>query len=193
MVYIGFDFDQTLGDFESLFTIFPTKDSPYYEDIVEIFAQKEMSRKPFGVIDPRIVKLLPSLKILKQSGNIKAIVIYSNNSSYELISFIADVMGYIAGDRNLVDKVAHLTYPGRKSPAKTVQFLKRLISEAKGIPVNRIDTKEIYFMDDQLHPDLIHKLQDRYRKVDSYVSEATATEVSQYLSQKLMSKQKRTR
>lgn len=188
MVYIGFDFDQTLGDFQSLFAIFPTKQSPFYKEIVEIFAEKEMSKRPFKVIDPRIVKILPSLKVLKDTGRIKAIVIYSNNSSKELIEFIGDVLGYIVKDPQFIDKVAHLDYPGRKSHDKTVDFLKHLIHEAKGIPVSRIKTEELYFIDDQLHPDLIRKLKERYRKVDSYVSPATHDQVKTFIERKLVEK-----
>jgi hypothetical protein len=144
-----------------------------YTTFVRAIAAKEAHAEPFGpqplgILRPGILAVMHLLNSYKQSGLIDGVVIYSNNGALGTLHFIRDLIHAHVRNPRLICDCIHWGHEGRISERrnrpgdakKTWDVLKAILTNPQG-PCKAPETlepKDVYFIDDQIHPDLMEML-----------------------------------
>jgi hypothetical protein len=186
-MYVIFDLDETIAELYTMYYFIATlklKESinntdhvipksliasvnKAYKKFVTKILEQEVSDKPLGILRPGILEVMTKLCKLQKTGNIKGVIIYSNNSHLQSLEFIRDLIHKHVGTKLIKDCI-HFNHPMR-SPQninKTWDEIKNIMIKGK-CNASNIDPKTVYFFDDLNHPDLQEKL-DHYYKVPPY-------------------------
>jgi hypothetical protein len=166
MAYFVFDLDETLGNFHTpyyfLVDLRSAADQTAYQNFVAAVATIEDSGNPLGIIRPGILTVMRKLKQLKDSGIVKSLVIYSNNSHLESLEFARDVIQHVVEDSTLFSDCIHWGREGREiehtiptregSANKTWAVLTNLmIHGPTAADASTLTPDKLYFFDDQEH------------------------------------------
>lgn len=155
-----------------------------YTTFVHAIATREAHAEPFGpqplgILRPGILAVMRLLNSYKQSGLIDGIIIYSNNGALGTLHFIRDLIHAHVRNPKLICDCIHWGHEGRiserntapGSAKKTWDVLKGILTNPEG-PCKAPETlepKDVYFVDDQVHPDLMMTLpQGHYIHVPPY-------------------------
>jgi hypothetical protein len=139
--------------------------------------------QPFGILRPGILSVMRLLNSYKQSGLIDGVVIYSNNGALGTLHFIRDLIHAHVRNPNLICDCIHWGHKGRASERTSTQGdAKKTWDVLKGILTNpegpckapeTLEPKDVYFVDDQIHPNLMETLpQGHYIHVPPYYFKA---------------------
>jgi hypothetical protein len=208
MVYFVFDMDETLGNLYSVHyflcdlrreTMLDDMDPPSkglknvldtaYQAFVTKVATKEAQPERLGVLRPGIFHIMRLLSEAKKAGAIKGVVIYSNNASLGALHFIRDVIHAHIGNSDLICDCIHWGHEAREyergasqgSAKKTWSVLKSVLLDGPCKASETIDAKDVYFIDDQMHPDLKRNLpMHHYIQVRPYDYKAPFETLAQY-------------
>jgi hypothetical protein len=171
---IIFDLDHTLGFFEQLIHMMQHCDLSCHE-LLDLFPE---------LFRPLFLDFLLSLVQYKQSGKIKSVIMYSNNS-HDL--FVNTIISYIHSKINypLFDKIITMGHPLRKKKQK--EYLELLELSEGILTIESI----LCFIDDKMHP-LMNKKQVQYILCEGYtvfvkhkkVIELTQRSMPEYRSKK---------
>jgi hypothetical protein len=181
MAYFVFDMDETLGNLYSVHyflcdlrreTMLDDMKPPSeglkgvldaaYQLFVAKVATKEALPERLGVLRPGILHIMRLLNEAKQTGAIKGVAIYSNNASLGALHFIRDVIHAHIGTSDLICDCIHWGHEAREyergasqgSARKTWDVLKSVLMSGPCNAAETLNPKDVYFVDDQLHPDL---------------------------------------
>jgi hypothetical protein len=202
MAYFVFDLDETLGNMHSLFyficdlkhnTFFKNADPERikqppeelveplgiaYKTFVDLIASRELSDSPLGFVRPGILEAMKRLKVMKESGKCKNVLIYSNNPVLSSLEFMRDVIHSAVGSDNLICDCIHWYHPDRKvewiepydpgHALKTWAVLSKIMKEGPCQAPDSLSPKEVYFFDDQPHSDLLKVLGPHYFRMMAY-------------------------
>jgi hypothetical protein len=213
MVYFVFDMDETLGNLYSVHyflcdlrreTMLDDMEPPSdglksvldaaYQLFVTKVATKEAKPERLGVLRPGIFHIMRLLSEGKKTGAIKGVVIYSNNASLGALHFIRDVIHAYIGNSDLICDCIHWGHEAREyergasqgSAKKTWSVLKSVLLDGPCKASETLDTKDVYFIDDQLHPDLKRSLpMHHYIQVRPYDYKAPFETLAQYYKESL--------
>lgn len=183
MVYFVFDMDATLGNLYTVHYFLcdlrretmmdgmelPSEELKVYLDkaytsFVQKIATKEAQAERLGVLRPGILFVMRLLNEYKQLGLIDSVIIYSNNGALGTLHFIRDLIHLYIGNSDLICDCIHWGHEARDSERnlspgsakKTWAVLKNILTNPDGpckAPAT-LEPKDVYFVDDQLHPDL---------------------------------------
>jgi hypothetical protein len=196
MSYIVFDLDATLAELDPIFyflcdlrhnsitDILPPEELKQpldnaYSSLVQQIANIEASELPLGLLRPGILDVMAELNELKKAGLVKGLVIYSNNGYLANLELVRDIIhAYLKVDDlfcDLIywghkDRTIEHTEPRRPGAAnKTWEVLSNILVNGPCKADASITAKQVYFFDDQLHPNLMEKLKGRnYKIVEPY-------------------------
>jgi hypothetical protein len=172
-----------------------------YTTFVRSIATREANAEPFGpqplgILRPGILTVMRLLNSYKQSGFIDGVVIYSNNGALGTLHFIRDLIHAHVRNPKLICDCIHWGHEGRalertNTPGdarKTWDVLKAILTNAEG-PCKAPETlepKDVYFVDDQMHPDLMQTLpHGHYIHVSPYEFKARYEPVAELYKQAL--------
>lgn len=179
MAYVGFDLDETIGQFQGLdiHTYFLQPQNALYKSKWSDKESKTMSKDlekkleiAFQTYIDCLVKKVPQLirpsmiEVAKelQNSDVKSVVIYSNNSNLSLLHLGARMVEKLANVPDLFDNYIHWYHPFHtREQKKTLAVLQKAFY--KPVPV-----EQLYFFDDLVHPDLLEQLGDHYTQVEPY-------------------------
>lgn len=156
---------------------FEEKLNQAYTDFVKQVATEETSENPLGILRPGIFKIMEELYAMKKQGKIKGVIIYSNNSHLGSLEFIRDVIHSHLGARRFIVDCIHLDHPMREEANmlrelrtynKTWMELRRIMVEGDARAPHTLKPTNIFFFDDQIHPDLKEQLKEKYYHVPAY-------------------------
>jgi hypothetical protein len=201
MAYIGFDLDETLGRFISAHPfVFFVNPGPVYDYLLKgqapfvpseaLRAKLEVAMNEFakclvatvpGILRPGILAILSKLSNLKDSGQVAAISIYSNNGNLGLLllasAMIENALGKPGLFCNHIDwynpmRSAEIT-PGRPGSAyKTGRVLRQSFLDPRCgsfRSLNAIQKAKTYFFDDTIHQDVLNEIGPaNYFRVNPY-------------------------
>lgn len=201
MSYIVFDLDATLAELDPIFyflcdlrhdsmtDIVPPEElaTPLdiaYKSLVQQIADIEASQFPIGLLRPGILDVMSDLNELKKAGLVKGVIIYSNNGYLSNLELVRDIIhAYLKVDDlfcDLIywghkDRTIEHTEPRRPGAAnKTWEVLSNILVNGPCKADASITPKQVYFVDDQLHPNLMQKLKGRnYKIVEPYTFKAS--------------------
>jgi hypothetical protein len=150
-----------------------------YDDFIDKIAEQEKSSDPLGIIRPGILQIMEHLRDMKTKGLCEGVVIYSNNGSLANLHFVRDVIHRAIDSADLICDCIHWHNPVRRSEYtspiregaadKTWAVMKKiLIKGACKVPSKRVQPNDVYFFDDQSHPDLEEVLGDNYIHMNEY-------------------------
>jgi hypothetical protein len=153
-----------------------------FAKFIHCVAQKELQNPPLGLLRPSMIDFVKRLKELKEEGEVKAVVIYSNNGNLALLHLAGKMLETIANAPNLFCNYIHWFHPLRErevtyrkpgAAIKTLSVLKRAFQTGLCTPAE-IPLDKIYFFDDlnPPHYDLLYNLEDRYIQIDPYKYDA---------------------
>ena len=167
-----------------------------YTSFVQKVASKEAQAVPYGILRPGILAVMKLLNTYKKSGTIQGVVIYSNNAALGTLHFIRDVIHAHIGNSSLICDCIHWGHEARDSErkhfgivtpgaaTKTWNVLKTILINGNCTASNTIEPKDVYFIDDQLHPDLEQNLPiGHYIQVSPYEFKTPYDPVSQLYTQ----------
>jgi hypothetical protein len=147
-----------------------------YKIFTTRLAEVETS-SPIGLFRPGIFRVLRKALQLKKAGFIKGVIMYTNNSSRNLVRIAVEVINNVLGEP-LFDDVLDRLHPLRlkdpvtgEGPAlKTWLELKKLLVESKTAAPTSLDPADVMFFDDSQHADLLLRLgpYDNYVKLNEY-------------------------
>ena len=193
MAYLAFDMDGTIGSFTILkrpLCIFnqpaffiktpeitPKADEALdkiiavsYSNFVRRILKQEQGERPLGLFRPGIFTLFKNIHNLRESGLIKGVIIYSNNQTESLVTFVKDVIN-LATDAPVIDagffrfSRARLPINARvANPEKTWAEINQLLGSPEGLA-----PKDVIFFDDLVHADLKASLGPNYINVEEYI------------------------
>lgn len=183
MVYFVFDMDATLANLYTVHYFLcdlrrevmignvdlPSDELKEYLDkaytiFVNKIAIKEGQADRLGVLRPGILFVMRLLNEYKQLGLIDGVIIYSNNGALGTLHFIRDLIHTYIGNSDLICDCIHWGHKARDSERnlapgsakKTWSVLKNILTNPEGpckAPAT-LEPKDVYFVDDQFHPDL---------------------------------------
>lgn len=148
--------------------------------LVDCLVEKEKESPPLGLIRPVMIPIVRKLYELKQRGDVKAVVIYSNNGNLALLHLAAEMLEKLADAPGLFCNFIHWYHPSREREVaygrpgeamKTLAVLLKGFRAESCLPKNEmIDWKKVYFFDDLSppHPILKNNLQERYFQIAPY-------------------------
>jgi hypothetical protein len=206
MACIGFDLDETLGKFSvseyhtyflqphnalyrcqwsgkygthsvpepALSHALLSKLNTAFDLFVDCLAEKE--KEGLGLIRPGIVEIAKHLYELKQTGQVKSVVIYSNNGNLSALHLAGKLIERLANAPGLFCNYLHWYHPSRQSEIvygrpgsarKTMQVLLEAF-QTGSCSTNEIDLDQVYFFDDTLHPDIADSIGNRYFQNPAY-------------------------
>jgi hypothetical protein len=195
MSYLAFDMDGTIGSFTILrrmlcifnqptfFIKTPTKIPPpnekldtilsvSYSNFVRRILENELSAKPLGLFRPGIFALFKRIAVLRKAGLVKGVIIYSNNQTEGLVTFVKDVINLAV--EAVIDEsffrfsMKRLAINARVgNPEKTWREIKQLLASIGASP--EIEPKSVIFLDDLVHKDLKANLGHNYINVEEYI------------------------
>ncbi len=150
-----------------------------YEEFVQRIADEERSDTPLGILRPGILHIMERLRDMKAQGLCEGVVIYSNNGSLANLQFVRDVIHRAIGTSDLICDCIHWHHPFRKSEHthpiqegaadKTWAIMKKILTKgACKVPSGQVQPNNVYFFDDQSHPDLEDVLGDNYIHMNEY-------------------------
>lgn len=153
-----------------------------FAKFIDCLAQKEMEDPPLGLLRPSMIDLIKRIKVLKEEGEVKAVVIYSNNGNPALLQLAGGMLERIADAPGLFCNYIHWYHPlrqgevtyGRPGTAtKSLAILKKAFQTGLCTP-GEIPDEQIYFFDDlnPPHPDLQSALGDHYIQLEPYKYDA---------------------
>ena len=203
MAYLAFDMDGTIGSFTVLkrmlcifnqpafFIKTPEKIPAVRPDLEKIIAvsygkfinailAKEHSGTPLGLFRPGIFDLFKKINQLRQAGLIKGVLIYSNNLTESLVTFVKDVINLAVG-APVIDasffrySQDRLNKSGHGNPEKTWAELKQLLM-AIGAPETILPNEAVFF-DDLVHANLKKSLGTNYINVEEYIHNAPLIDI----------------
>ena len=140
------------------------------EIFVDTLCEYEKTRN-LGLLRPSIIPIAQRLSKLKQSGQVKHVVIYSNNGNLMALEVAAKMVEKIAGIPKLFDLLIHRYHPIRQYTLeqsaggffKTIPTLFIANSSLSKEPITFGEfAKNLYFFDDQNHILLSNYLENRY-------------------------------
>jgi hypothetical protein len=219
MAYFVFDLDETLGNMHSLFyficdlkhnTFFKNADperikqppeelveplSIAYKTFVDLIASAELSDSPLGFVRPGILEAMKRLKVMKESGKCKNVLIYSNNPVLSSLEFMRDVIHSAVGSDDLICDCIHWYHPDRKvewipphdpgHALKTWDVLSKIMKEGPCQAPDTLSSEEVYFFDDQHHSDLLKVLGPHYFRMMAYPYRTPVDRVASLYKQSL--------
>lgn len=148
---IIFDLDHTLGFFEQMIHIMNNCELSCVE-LLKLFPE---------FFRPLLMDFLGTLVTYKKAGNVKSILLYSNNNNSfivnTIIKFIHETLGY-----ELFDEVITLEHPLRKKKQKDYHELLELSQGRLNID------SLLCFIDDKFHP-LMNSKNTCYIKCEGYI------------------------
>lgn len=158
-------------------------------------AEKEKQDPPLGLLRPSMIELLQRMKVLKDNGDIKAIVVYSNNGNLALLHLAGKVLEILADAPDLFCNYIHWYHPLRQSEVqygrpgmalKTFAVLKKAFQTGSCSP-SEIPEDQIYFFDDinPPHYDLAQHLDDHYIQIEPYKYDADIDPLTECLQSAL--------
>ena len=149
-----------------------------YKTFVDLIASTELSDSPLGFVRPGILEAMKQLKGMKESGKCKNVLIYSNNPVLSSLEFMHDVIHSAVGSDDLICDCIHWYHPDRKvewiepydpgHALKTWAVLSKIMKEGPCQAPDSLSPEEVYFFDDQSHPDLLKVLGPRYFSMMAY-------------------------
>lgn len=181
-IWLGFDVDETLGNFQYLFPIFELlmlQDSTYeagqhtFQYLTQYIANNESSPEGrVGLFRPGLYNFFAEkLKPLRDAGALKGMVMYSNNSEYDILRFCAVVIDRWIGSSgpsfcNLIHRnhrIRQNTYGQVPSLEKNWSILTKAFLDGKcPSPV----LGQTFFYDDlDTHRNLMERLGSNYIQV----------------------------
>lgn len=202
MSYIVFDLDETLAELYPTFyfvaSLRPelphTLPDDFKEQLAEayklftmkVLAQELSPTAPLGVLRPGILSVFEMIQRLKSSGQVKGVVIYSNNGHLESLEFIRDLIHKHLGTTDLILECIHWGHTLREeergrtqgSAHKTWKVLSTILKgPIVGAP-DDLQPEAVYFFDDMSHQDLKKHLEGNYTQVPSYTFKASVDTLS---------------
>ncbi len=188
-VWLGFDVDETLGNFQYLFPIFEflmIRDGAYepgqrtFQALTQMIAQNEITpANQIGLFRPGLYNFFTEkLKPLRDAGILKGMVMYSNNSEYNILRFCAIVIDRWLESPKSFCNLIHRTHYIRQNTSGEVNTLEKkwsILTKAF------LDGKcpppvlgQTFFYDDlNTHRDLMDKLGSKYIQVVPYFGPAS--------------------
>lgn len=201
--YVAFDLDETLGSFGAPATHLIFLDPvSYYEtnpsvrpftpsdDLVQkldtalkqfatCLASSEAGRR---CLRPGIVDIVKYLSVQQDAGNVKKIVVYSNNGNLACLKLATQMIEHLVGKPGIFCDHIHYFHPIRVphntpnylrpgSASKTFKVFQKLFSQKCGEAANEqsIQPRNCIFFDDIQHFDLLSKLPPtNYFRVEPY-------------------------
>lgn len=160
-----------------------------FDLFVDCLVKKEKQPQPLGLIRPVMIPIVRRLYELKQRGDVKAVVIYSNNGNLALLHLAAKMLEKLADAPGLFCNFIHWYHPSRGSEAvyrrpgeatKTLPTLLKAFRSEGCLPKDEmIDVNKVYFFDDLYppHANLRNNLQERYFQIAPYKYDADPNEV----------------
>lgn len=153
-----------------------------FSRFVSCVASKEAQDPPLGLIRPSMVDLIQRLKALKDEGEVKAVVIYSNNGNLSLLHLAGQVLETLTNAPGLFCNYIHWYHPFRErevrygapgNATKSLAILKKAFQTGLCTPAE-IPHDKIYFFDDldPPHYDLYSELEERYIQLEPYKFDA---------------------
>jgi hypothetical protein len=189
-MFLVFDLDQTLAD---LYSIYPFLVSlqmnrletnitsrlerelkEAYSLFVKMICEMECSHS-LGLLRPGILSIMKQCRTLQKQGKIHSIIIYSNNGYLPHLHLVRDIIHHHVGSNHLISDCIHLHHPTRNEEKK--QYLKTWNVLRALLPV-RVNPSQVYFFDDQSHPDLESVLRHHYISVPPYSFRASFEKIS---------------
>lgn len=142
-----------------------------YSNFVRRILENELSAKPLGLFRPGIFTLFAKIAALRKTGQIRGVIIYSNNHTESLVNFVKDVI-------NLAEPVIDAGFfrfstkrlainERTGNPEKTWNEIKQLLASIGSSP--EISPNEVIFFDDLVHTDLKKHLGRNYINVEEYI------------------------
>lgn len=190
--YFIFDMDETLAelysvyyfiasfyihkDEENISELLPKSLEKAYKLFVEEILKKEISAHPLGILRPGILNIMKTLRDLQLEGNVKNVIIYSNNGHLESLEFIRDLIHKYIGSNDLIRECIHWDHPMRDEERtiepgmanKTWNVLRNIMVNGNCKAATNIQPTDIFFFDDLDHRDLQKNLGGNYFKVPGY-------------------------
>ena len=153
-----------------------------FQQFVRCVAEKETQDPPLGLLRPSMVDLIKRMKVLKEEGAIKAIVVYSNNGNLALLHLAGKMLETLADAPGLFCNYVHWYHPSRQSEVqygrpgnalKTFAVLKQAFQTGSCGSAPSPDD-QIYFFDDivPVHYDLAQHLKGNYIQIEPYKYDA---------------------
>jgi hypothetical protein len=197
MSYIVFDLDETLAELYSTF-YFIASLKPELEHTIpdnfkeqlaqayklfvkKVLVQELSSTGPLGILRPGILNVFEIINRLKSNGQVKGVVIYSNNGHLESLEFIRDLIHQHLSTSDLILECIHWGHHLREEERsytqgaanKTWKVLSTILKgPIVGAPAD-LQTDDVYFFDDINHQDLKKYLKSNYIQVPSYTFKAS--------------------
>ena len=180
----------------------PPELAPYidtaYMSFVHLVAQQEQTNNPLGILRPGMIQVFQKLAELKQQGLCEGVAIYSNNGCLSNLHFARDVLHAAIGRDDLICDCIHWHHPFRQeeyikplqegAADKTWKVLQKILIEGDcHAPKERVTPSNLYFFDDQEHPDLENVLQDHYIHMNEYPYKASFSRVANLYKESLYS------
>jgi hypothetical protein len=148
---------------------------------------------PLGILRPGIIDIMRQLKRQKQKGDVKSVLIYSNNGHLESLEFIRDLIYLVLdlrpGDK-FISECVHYNHPMRSLEKNTMPFGTKSWNTLKDILINgncgapnTIEADRVVFFDDLAHPDLAHNLGFGWGLLAIFVETRHATSLQKWQSQ----------
>jgi hypothetical protein len=197
-MYLAFDLDATLGDFLGVWKIlctlrqdrfyidspalikpYPSEDFRWKIDIaytkfISEIAKKELSQDPLGLLRPGIFDVFDKVVRLKKAGICEGVIIYSNNGSIVILELVRDIFHRVFKYK-IFDDLIHVRHRLRTRARGTIDIrknwdeLKRIFVEGECKANPGLNTSDVKFFDDQVHPDLVSKLGSNYIHITPYI------------------------
>jgi hypothetical protein len=206
MAYIVFDLDETLAELYPTFYFvaslkpdlshtlpedFKNELNAAYKSFVEKVLAEEQLDTPLGILRPGILNVFETIQKLKSNGQVKGVIIYSNNGHLESLEFIRDIIHRHLNTSSLIQECIHWGHEMRQEERGRIQGAasktwKVLSSILKGPIIsaqNDLSPTAVYFFDDQNHPDLKIHLKDNYIKVPSYTFKASVNTLARLFTE----------
>ena len=201
MSYIVFDLDETLAELYPTFyfvaSLRPDLPHTIPDDFklqlaqayklftMKVLAQELSSTAPLGVLRPGILSVFEMIQRLKSSGQVKGVVIYSNNGHLESLEFIRDLIHQHLGTTDLILECIHWGHKLREEERGHKPW-KVLSTILKGPIVGAtadLQPEAVYFFDDMSHQDLKKHLKGNYTQVPSYTFKASVDTLSRIFTE----------
>jgi len=210
MSYIVFDLDETLAELYPTFYFVASlrPELPYtlpddfkaqLAEAYKLFTKKILAQEStqstqpalLGVLRPGILGVFEMIQRLKSSGQVKGVVIYSNNGHLESLEFIRDLIHQHLGTTDLILECIHWGHHLRGkergykqgSAYKTWKVLSTILKgPIVGAP-EELQTNGVYFFDDMNHLDLKMHLKSHYIQVPSYRFKASVDTLSRIFTE----------
>jgi hypothetical protein len=173
-VLLAFDMDETIGN---VWQFFPMVDALIHDapDAYKIFVKEIAKRErttTLGLIRPGLVAFFEKIAVEQQFGNVGPVVLYSNNSAEEMLTFTQDLIHELVG-RPIIQFCAHWGHPIRANeinpnqPGSGQKTWATLVNIFRACGVEATPERTLFF-DDQIHPNLVEVLQENYIHVNAY-------------------------